>query len=192
MEIKIIFLEDKLKYFRKQSKDEQNQEIINCMLLGYSPYNMCLEIGINVYGGQRPISKSLSKEFSEEEVDEIFETYYRLLYFPLLQFEEGLMTKRFIDKCNDFLKSLTYQNFINYLKDPAIIIAEHLIDTDILARFFSREVQQKQIKKVEAELGIEFNVRDKITSWLRKANVMYYKGQYIDMKTQEPLTFVYE
>ena len=34
MEIKIIFLEDKLKYFRKQSKDEQNQEIINCMLLG--------------------------------------------------------------------------------------------------------------------------------------------------------------
>ena len=55
MEIKIIFLEDKLKYFRKQSKDEQNQEIINCMLLGYSPYNMCLEIGINVYGGQRPL-----------------------------------------------------------------------------------------------------------------------------------------
>ena len=53
-------------------------------------------------------------------------------------------------------------------------------------------VKQKQIKKVEAELGIEFNVRDKITSWLRKANVMYYKGQYIDMKTQEPLTFVYE
>ncbi|MDO4667495.1 MAG: hypothetical protein Q4A90_06635 [Streptococcus sp.] len=192
MEIKILSLEDKLKVFRKQSKEEQNREIFDCMLLGYSPYNMCLEIGLNVYGGQRPISKSLAKEFNPKQVDEIFETYYRLLYFPLLRFEEGLMTKRFINRCDDFLKNLTYQNFINYLKDPAIIISEHLIDTDILARFFSKEMQQKQIKYVEAELGIEFNIRDKITSWLRKANVMYYKGKYIDIKTQEPLTFSYE
>lgn len=191
MIVKLKDLEKQLNEYLKMSITQESEEILRLMVSGVGPYKICRLCGLDTYQAENKIKKELAEDFNRKQIEDIFQSYFRILYFPLLRFEKGMVITDFINNCETYIKNQTYADFLNFLPNPGNIFSHFLDDTEILREMYSLDLNKYSIFRIEETLKIQFEIRHKISNWLRYANVAYYKGNYIDFDTKEILEFSY-
>ncbi|HFI0216629.1 TPA: hypothetical protein ACGOVI_001850 [Streptococcus suis] len=198
IKVSLSELEEKLASYTDYLNDPDDagqvaKQVINGMILGVNIFTLGFEVGISVYaGGARAIKSCFQKAgLSKEQIEELFKLYYRILYIQILVIgKPGMSRKEFRKACDDYIRSLTYKQYQNLMKAPVNELAAYLMNVQLLSRLFSDDIQKLPLNKIEEELEISFNTKEKLDVFLKDANIEFTNGQYYDKTTNQAIQFV--
>lgn len=179
-------------------------EILEMMCDGIGYYSICSEVGLDTFGGSRPIRYYLKNSLmlSKQEIDELLLAYERIHIWEFLTLPQKLndgkktplTSREFSKKISDTLMSKPYKVLANYLIVPSSIISNFSFDTEFLHEFYSPEVQKLPMREVERRLDFKVDFGNKPSQLFKAANSSYNckDGKIHDSVTGEELEFIYE
>lgn len=195
--ISLTDLEDsftsKIKEIETRPETDEIESVITILELmreGVPPLYISDEVGVALFNGAKQLKNLLVKGISDrDEIEQLFVTYNRILYWDILQFERNLSPKEFDDKAQEFLKNCTYKRFMMYQKDPLFTLGAFITDREMMYYLHSKETESKTIVEIEKEQGVVFDIDKKVKYWLKSAEITYINGAYRDLNTGEILNF---
>ena len=196
MNISIISLETKIEHYLEKATLDENIEILEGMLDGLSLYNIAASMGrIDFSYIKRSFKIYLRREFSDEEIDELFFTYYRLIYFNVfIQINNKQGKHKNYSNFEDYLKSLPFELFINHFPEPTTILLPFFADKEFLGYIFNPDNMSKPIKEIEEKAGRTIEVRKNFAKWISDSNYKIKKSKterfyFVDRKTKDRIHF---
>ena len=197
MNISIISLETKIKAYLKRVSLDENIEILEGMLDGLSLYNIASSMGrIDFAHIKRSFKKYLRKELTDDDIEELFSTYYRLIYFNVFSH----MNSKHGRKTNylhfeDYLKSLPFELFLNHFPEPSVIFLPYFADKEFLGCIFNPENMRKPIKEVEQKAGKTIEITKNFRKWIHESDFLVESSEnesfyLVDRKSKDKVYFV--
>lgn len=183
----------------KSIDDEISKEIalniLQEMTLGVGYLTICENAGLDVYSPMRSCTNLFKKiGLNSSQIKQIITTYSRILYFDILILptQNNLKSSReFKDFAINFLKSLSYQEYMKLLKVPTNEISDFILIPDQLQEFFIEVNRSKNIEEIEKNTSVHFDLSKKFMLFLRDAHVIYIgnKGVFLDKDTNQFISF---
>lgn len=166
---------------------EDIKTILTMMRNGESVEEISKELGTRNYMGIRQIKLLLEKKFRKEEIEEIIFAYNRIYYWDFLQNKPGMSLRHFYRSLVDYIKELPLKEFIALNQDTTKLLSIFYGDIESMHEFLSSDVQRMKVKDVEEYFNFDFNLKAKVSYWLKMCGLKYSSKTktYVLLKDQK-------